>query len=70
MCDLASAAENVRAGVDYMELRRGDRFRVPGCSTVWTFSHIDGMYGKQYDDRGDVWTFSCRVPVELLEMDR
>ena len=70
MCDLHSAAENVAQGVRHFDLKRGQRFKIQGSDAVFVFDHMDGMYGHQYTERGELAIFYCDDLVELLESER
>lgn len=47
------------------ELNRGDRFKVDGCDTAWTFDHMDGMYCFATDENRRVLNWSG--PVERID---
>lgn len=48
------------------DLRKGDRFRVDGLDSTFTFDYVDGMYCRATEDTtGKV--FNWRGPVLKLE---
>lgn len=51
-------------GVNIWELKKGDRFRVEGSDSIFTFDHMDGMYGHAYAADGYLLMWSG--PVEVV----
>lgn len=53
----------MQENVNVWDLRRGDRFRIPGDPRTWTFRSMDGGYCYALSEDGDVLNY-CG-PVEL-----
>lgn len=46
-------------------VKRGERYRL--CGEVFTFEKMDGMYARQYDERGELQIFLTDEDVEVIE---
>ena len=48
------------------DLTPGQRFRVVGTESIWTYCKKSGDYAHVYDERGELHIFGTKADIELV----